>query len=490
MDNDPGVLPTQQRTEPTLYRGLGLMTATAVVVGNVIGSGIFLKPGNIAAEAGYFPLIIAVWVFGGVLCILGALCFGELAAMLPQAGGMYVYLRHAYGRWVAFLFGWTELVFVRPASIGALSIAFAGSLLKLLGVPAANASAQVVVSVGVILLITTINIIGVEWGGRVQMFTTVIKVVFLVLIALSPLLAWPFLGWTVNAANYVSSIPPRQATLSAQVGVVLLAVMWAYNGWHAITPLSEEVRDPQRTLPISLLGGVGVLMLLYVSANIAYHGVLSMEEMVSSGNNVAEQLLLRLAGRAGQVAMSAVIMCSTFGALNTDLLQAPRITLAMSRDRTFFPIFARVHRRFQTPTIAIFLTALMAVLLIVAVNGAKLFVQSWDLSTVTSALARRIIESLQRDSIFDLMTNFVIFAASVFYLLAVVALIVLRVKFPEWHRPYRTWGYPWVPLAFIASYVWFLVQVYASSPLESRVGLAFIAAGVPVFWLFRKRWAA
>ncbi|MCA9168091.1 MAG: amino acid permease [Planctomycetales bacterium] len=465
------------------------MTAIAVVVGNVIGSGIFLKPGNIAAEAGSFPLIIGVWLFGGALCILGALCFAELATMLPQAGGIYVYLRQAYGPLIAFLFGWTELFFVRPASVGALSVAFAGSFLRMLDRPNA-VTLQVTVSILLIILMTGINVAGVVWGGRVQLATTLIKVIFLLLIVLSPFVALPFLGWTVDAANYSSTVVPRQTSLSGQIGVVLLSVMWAYNGWHAVTPLSEEIHNPQRTIPISLLGGVGILIVLYVGANIAYHGVMSMEEMKLAGDHAAEQLLQRLAGRAGQLTMSAVIMCSTFGALNTDLLQAPRVTLAMGRDRTFFPVFARVHAGYRTPVIAIFLTSAMAICLIVAVNGAKLGVQSLNPESLTSPLLQRIVGSLADDSIFDLLTNFVIFAASVFYLLAVVALIILRVKHPEWERPYRTWGYPIVPILFIASYIWFLAQVYGSSPLESRTGLLFIAAGIPIYFGFRRRWLA
>jgi len=471
--------------EPRLLRALGPSMAIAVVVGNVIGAGIFLKPGNIAAESGHFPTIIGVWLFGGLLCLLGALCFAELAAMLPQAGGMYVYLRHAYGKLVAFLFGWTELFFVRPASVGALSVAFAGSLGLTLGLPDSSA-VQVTLSIALILLLTWINILGVIWGGRLQLLTTLIKVVFLAGVALAPVLAWPFIGWTVDLQNYASTVPPNQTSLPSQIGVVLLSVMWAYNGWHAITPLSEEVRDPQRTIPVSLLVGVGVLIVLYVSANITYHGVLSMSEMKLAGDHAAERLLSHLAGRAGQLTMSAVIMCSTFGALNTDLLQAPRVSLAMGRDRVFFPALAQVHAIYRTPVIAILTTSAMAIGLILVVHGGKWAIQGFDPTTIEGPLTRRILVSLNDDSIFDLLTNFVIFSASVFYLLAVVALMVLRVRRPEWPRPYRTWGYPVVPLLFIVSYIWFLSQVYASSPLESRVGVALIAAGVPVFLLCQR----
>ena len=458
----------------------------AVVVGNVIGSGIFLKPGNIAGESGSFPLIISMWVLGGVLCLLGALCFAELATMLPQAGGLYVYLREAYGQPVAFLFGWSEFLFSRPASISALAVAFIGSLALALGWNVSPLS-EVLLATILIGSMAWVNIIGVLWGGRLQMLTTVIKVLFLGLVAASPFVLFPWIGWTIETANYSSTVEPKQMLFVGQAGAALLAVMWAYNGWHGITPLAEEVRDPQRNIPIALFGGIGILIVLYVSANVTYHGVLSMSELSAAGDHGAERMLSKLAGRYGLAAMSVVIMCSTFGAINTNFLQAPRVIFAMGRDGVFFRALGSVHANYRTPAVAIVVKAIMAILLIVTVAIAKHFFREVNASELSWTLSERIVTSLQNDSMFELLTNFVIFTMSIFYMLTVLAVIVLRIRNPDMPRPYKTWGYPFVPIAFLVVYVWFLNQIYLSKPLESLTGLVLIGLGIPVFFAFKMR---
>ncbi|MBI2477441.1 MAG: APC family permease, partial [Planctomycetia bacterium] len=429
-DTDSAIA-SSAKSSPGLVRVLGPRIATAVVVGSVIGSGIFLKPGNIAGEAGHFGVIITVWVFGGLLCILGGLCFAELATMYPSAGGLYVYLREAYGSLVAFLFGWTEVFFGKPASNGALSVAFVGSFGLALGT-SFSPVVQVSMAIALIVVMAWVNIIGVLWGGRLQMVVTVVKVVFLALVAIVPFLLTPFANEAIDIANYSTTVTPRQPGLAAQVGVVLLAVTWAYNGWHGITPLAEEVRDPQRSIPISLFFGIGILIALYLAANFAYHGVLSMSEMTAAGDHAAELMLKKLFGQRGLTAMSAVIMCSTFGAINTNLLQAPRITFAMGRDDVFFRSLGTVHATFRTPVIAIAVMAAMSVALVLGVAVAKQLVidPSADAARETGAessdappqqLLPLIIASLRNDSLFSLLTNFVIFSASIFYMLGVLA---------------------------------------------------------------------
>jgi APA family basic amino acid/polyamine antiporter len=479
------VVPPPASAGPSLLRALGPITAISVVVGNVIGSGIFLKPGTIAAEGGRFPLIIGIWALGGVLCIFGALCIAELAAMLPRAGGLYVYLREAYGDTVAFLFGWTEALFSRPASIGALAVAFMGSFMLALGWKASDFTGVVLAS-ALILGLAAINIVGVVWGGGLQLATAIIKAGFLALMGLIPFVVDFFAPSTVSFGNYATEVQPRQASLSLQIGAVLLAVMWAYDGWHGITPLAEEVRSPQRTLPLALFGGIGILIVLYITANVAYHGVLTMNEMSAAGEHAAEHAMGKVAGHAGLKAVSLIILFSTFGAINSTLLQTPRITFAMGRDGLFFRSLGRVHANYRTPVISILLTSLVAIAMIIAAAVAKFLFHKVDAAGLSGELTRRVVLSLQQDSIFDLLTNFVIFSVSIFYLLAVLAVVILRIRRPDLERPYRTWGYPVVPVLFIAAYIWFLSQVYLGSPLESHTGLVIIALGLPVYFAYRK----
>jgi len=467
-----------------LKRELGARIAIAVVVGDVIGSGIFLKPGNIAADGGSFGLILGVWVLGGVLCVLGALCFAELATMFPEAGGLYVYMREAYGRLVAFLFGWTEVIFGKPAAIGALAVAFVGSLRLALKLEL-SPWVEVSLATCLIVFLAWVNILGVLWGGRMQLLTTVVKAGFLGLVGLLPFLLLPFVAESVHLSNYATTVEPRQTTLATQVGAILLAVMWAYNGWHGITPLSEEIREPQRNIPLALFAGIGILIVLYVGANIAYHGVLTMGEMKAAGNHAAEEMLHRLLGPAGLTAMSLVIMCSTFGAINSNLLQAPRVSFAMGRDSVFFRALGQVHATFRTPVPAIVLMAAMAILLVVLAALAKWLVRDMQVDSQARELLPRIMLGLKNGTIFDLLTNFVIFSASIFYMLGVLAVLVLRVRRPDAQRPYRTWGYPLTPILFLLVYAWFLVQVYASNAVESRTGVLLIACGVPVYFAYQ-----
>lgn len=478
-----GPLSPDMESRPGLLRVLGPGIAIAIVVGNVIGSGIYANPGKIAATAGDFQLILAAWVVGGVLCILGALCFAELAVMLPSAGGMYVYLREAYGRPVAFLFGWSEFVFGRPASIGALSVFFVSSLQ---GATGWNLSQWegILLSFGVIVAVAWINVLGVIWGGSIQGLVTAIKAGFLALIAALPFITPLFGGEGIDADNYRSTLTaasvestaadtPVETESSAQpasqakvFALVLLAVMWAYNGWHGITPIAEEVRDPQRNIPLALFGGIGLLILLYVGANVAYHGVLSMDEMAAEENQTRVGALMagRLVGPIGEKLVLLSFMLSALGAINSNLLLGPRVSFAMGRDDVFFRLLGRAHVNYRTPAAAIIVQALMGMALIV---GATLLVD--------------YVSGLRNTNVFGLLTDYVIFSGSIFYMLAVLAVLVLRVKHPDWERPYRTLGMPLTPIAYLVFYTWFLYYVFLGQPKESLIGLGLIAVGLPVY---------
>lgn len=463
----------QAPQRPVLLRALGPGTATAIVVGNVIGAGIFYKPGTIAAEAGDFQLIVIAWVIGGAVCLLGALSFAELAVMLPQAGGIYVYLREAFGKPVAFLFGWSEFLFSRPASTGALSVAFISSLSTALGWRAESVGLttfELSLALLLIAVMAWVNVMGVVWGGRVQSVTTLLKAGFLGIVGLSPFLLMIAGLYQIDFDNYTTTVTPRTESLGVRFGVVLLAVMWAYNGWHGITPVAEEIRDPQRNIPRALFAGVGILISLYLLANFAYHAILPMDQMAAAGTNASERAVGRMLGATGAVLMGTVIMCSTLGTVNSNLLISPRVPFAMGRDGVFFRQLGWVHVNYRTPAAAILVQATMAAVLVL-VSGVLV-----KMGTIS-----------RNNTVFDMLTDFVVFGASIFYLLAVVAVFVLRRKHPEWARPYRTWGYPVVPALFILFYLWFLTQVYIGKPFESQAGIALILIGFPVYWFgFRK----
>lgn len=469
-----------------LQRVLGPATAIAIVVGSVIGSGVFFKPGTIASAAGSFPLIISVWVLGGVLCMMGAFCFAELAAMYPQAGGLYVYLRETYGRLIAFLFGWSEVLLAKPAAIGALSVAFTDRLDILCGGGLSDWG-RIVIASAVILGLAVVNSLGVAWGGRVQLGMTILKAGLVVAVAALPFVLMPFLGTTIRLENYTSTAPPQYHGLAAQVGAVLLAVMWAYHGWHGITPLAEEIRDPQRNVPLGLIGGIGIVIVLYVSANISYHGMLSMSELQIAKQRGAEHMLMKLVGPAGQSVMAFIIMCSTLGAINSNVLETPRVAFAMGRDRVFFRSLGWVHATFHTPIAAILVTAFMSVGMLFSVAIAKQGVVGMDPKTLSGDLPRKFVDGLQQNTIFDLLTNFVVFASSIFHMLVVLAVFILRRRLPNVIRPYKTFGYPFVPAAFLVIYVWFMWQIYRGSPVEAHVGILLIALGVPAYWAYQ-RW--
>lgn len=483
---------------PQLVRALGTGAAIAVVVGNVIGSGIFLKPGQIAKDGGDLTLIFSGWALGGMLCILGALCLAELATMLPRAGGLYVYLREAYGKPVAFLYGWMEFLFGRPGSVGALAMAFAGSMALVLKIENPSTLLISTCAVTLIAIMTAVNFVGVVWGGRLQTATTVLKAGGVVFIALLPWIWSPSsvpsettpasvateVAQETEAATgeeAVAAAPARPESPWARFGLIMLAIMWAYHGWHGITPVAEEVREPHRNIPIALFGGIGLLIVLYLTANIAYHRVLSLDELAAAGDHGAEAMARRLLGDSGAAIISAVIMCSTFGAINSNMLLGPRITFAMGRDDVFFRQLGRVHLNFHTPATAIVVQALLASFLIGLGVVLKNYVAEMDPASFRWEVMARIVETLKHDSIFNMLTNFVVFGSSIFFLLTVLAVFVLRRKHPTWARPYRTWGYPWLPAIFLLCYVWFLAMVYQAKPLEARIGLLLILMGLPIY---------
>lgn len=478
-------------SRPELLRVLGLGIAMAMVVGNTIGSGIFRKPGLIAADADSFPLIIAGWIGGGLVCLAGALCFAELASMLPKAGGMYQYLKEAYGRPVGFLYAWSEFFFGTPASCGALAIMILETSAVLCGVQSGLSEfALVAGSILLILFVAAINVRGALWGGTVQGVTTVIKAGSVALIALSPFLLLLLGGTEFRFENFtshfdpaLSKLPteklaemqvPRYSTFPAKMAAIFLAVMWSYNGWDGVAPVAAEVRDPNRNIPRALFGGVGILILVYVGANVAYHGVLNMTELVETPQKTAQAMLGKQLAVFGSrwstlavSVLSLVIVISSFGAINSNLMQSPRVAYAMGSDGAFFRQLGQVHARYRTPTFAICTQATMASLMVIGARLSKYFVPA-----------------LKNRDLFDILTDYVIFSASVFQVLSVAGVLLLRRKHPEWPRPYRTWGYPLTPLFFMGFYLWFLPTAYQLESFSAQVAITLILLGIPAYYWY------
>ena len=473
--------PASQIAHKSLPRVLGLFDATALVVGSIIGSGIFLKVGKVdqALMAWGFLPIIGVWIFVGLVTLCGSLALAELAAMYPQAGGPYLYLREAYGRLPAFLWGWTEFWVVRTGSLGALACASVIYLDEFLrpardAAPPLGHTGQFIMALTIVVGLTAINIISTRWGAAVQNVATVVKVGFLALLIvlpfvmgkmntdhLSPLwVASP--EQTVSAVDVVpnSSDALPQRSFLAAMGLALIAVFWPYDGWINIAPVAEEIHEPQHNVPKALAIGIAVVVLVYVGANMSYHLVLSMPEVAKS-STLASDIFRVLFGEWGSKFAALGVCCSTFGAANSNLIAGPRIYFAASRDGLVPNFIQQVHPRFHTPANSILIQGIWTSILIIAFYT---------------------FSPTPKD-VFDLITDAVICAGLIFYSLAVGAVYVLRLRKPEAERPYKTWGYPFTPGLLIATYVIALVGTLIEQWDKLIWVLALIVAGV-VYYVF------
>ena len=455
LPDKPDNVPSTSHPD-TLPRLLGPFDAVTVVVGGIIGSGIFLKPAAIARQLDSLGLIIGVWVVVGLITLCGALALAELAAMLPQAGGPFVYLREAYGRLPAFLWGWTELWIIRAGSVGALATATVIYLNKLAPL---HRHGQEGLAIGIVLFLSIVNVVGTRWGAVVQNLTAVLKLGFLALLIVLPL--------AVSHTPAGETGPWWPETFSPSIwrglGLAMIAVMWAYDGWINIGPVAEEIRHPQRNVPFALALGMVTVIVVYVLANLAYHTVLPIAAIARS-EAVAADMCQALLGDVGGKLVALGVLCSTFGAANSNLLTGPRIYFAMARDGLLPAAISRVHPRWRTPANAIWLQAAWTIVLIVAAYAWK-------------------DDPLQA---FDALTDFVIFGGLVFYALAVGAVFVFRRRHPEWPRPYRATGYPFTPAIYLLGVSAALASMVYQEWVQSAAGAALILSGV-VFYYWAKK---
>jgi amino acid transporter len=440
----------------------------SIVVGTVIGSGIFLVPTTMINTVGSVTKVFAVWIVAGVLSLFGALTYAELAAMLPEAGGEYAYLREAYGPFWGFLYGWTQLSVAKSGSIATLSAGFYTYftvLIPALGKPVVVFPYHIgpdgslleihygqLVGIGLITVLASINYIGVRAGGGLQVFVTGLKMVLI-----GGVIAVGLFSGNGDFSHLAQSIPASAVGVSAFLGAMVSA-LWAYDGWNNVTMVSSEIKQPQKNLPKALVSGTLAVIVTYLLANCAYFYVLSPERVGKSQQLAADMMSVLYGPTAGRLVTVAVLI-SILAALNGSILSGARVPYAMARGGYFFKSIAKVHPRFHTPGNSII--ALCAWSSLVLLSG-------W----------------------YDQLYRFVIFGSWILYLLATASVFVLRKKRPELARPYRVVGYPWVPASFVLVGGLLLVNSLQTYPRESLMGLVLMVVGVPFYWHWRRRGAA
>jgi APA family basic amino acid/polyamine antiporter len=451
---NPALAPQTRDQSPagsmtTLPRAIGGLGSTAIVVGTIIGSGIFLVPHDIAQHVGSARTVMLVWIVGAVLSLAGALSLAELGAAMPEAGGIYIYLREAYGKLFAFLYGWAMLLVITSGSVATLAVAF--GIYGATFVPLSPLG-QKFVAASVIGVLTLINYIGVRKAAAVQTIFTAAK-----LAGLATIIGFAVFAGGTSSATVSQPLPTAETTLSS-FGVALISVLWAYEGWHMLSFNAGEVKNPGRVLPRSYFAGTLIVVAVYLGANLAYLRVFPLAVLADDRyQRVAAKTMEVLAGPRGATFVSALILCSIFGAVNGNVLGGPRAYFAMAHDGVFFASVGRVHPRFATPAQAIVIQGVWSIVL--AASGS-----------------------------FKQLYTYVIFTGWIFYGAATLAVIILRRKRPELERPYRVWGYPLLPIAFSLAALAIVANTLMRSPKEALMGVGLVLLGVPIYFLWT-RWA-
>ncbi len=450
---------TAPSTAATDYaRTLGTFDATMVVVGGIIGAGIFLNPAIVAQRVGSAGAVLAAWSLGGVIALVGAFCFAELGNRLPKAGGGYVYLREAFGPVPAFLYGWTQLLVINTGGVAAVAITFASYAANVTG--AGDASIKPV-AVAAIVLLSGINAAGVRFGSWVQNAFTILK-----LLALTVLVATGAWLWGTHGVTAAPEPGTGQGSVTVlAMGTALVAVLFAYGGWQMANNIAEEIREPERRLPRALVIGVLVVVLVYLSANAAYLGALGATGLAASTAPAADAMQAAF-GRPGGVLIAVGVACSTFGILNVFILAPPRIYRAMAQDGVFFESVSRLSPRTRTPVTGIWIQAVWAVVLTLSGTYAQLL-------------------------------DWVVFGDWIFFGLIVSTLLVYRRRDARGagpataadHATFRVPAHPLLPLVFTAAAAFVVVSSVVSNPRNALYGTALIAAGLPVFFAWRRRGA-
>jgi basic amino acid/polyamine antiporter, APA family len=465
---------TPTTTKSRLIRGLGLFAATSIVVGNVIGTGVFLKARVMTCNVGTPSMVIAVWVVAGLFSLAGALTYAEVAAMMPRTGGEYVFIREAYGPLSGFLYGWMRFFVSACGGQAAIAVAFAiffnivtrgvvGTnyfTLDLGGYQIAFGSVQLL-AIAAIFVVTLVNCAAVSIGGRIVSALTVLKVFLVAGVGLSAFLLAQG-DWTHFALSGASGACEGVGATArggiAGFGAAVIGALWAYNGWNELTYVAGEVKNPQRNLPLALLGGVGAVGVLYVFVNAAYFYVLTPAEVAGAptSSSAATEVLARFLGPTAGRVMAGAMAMSIFSTLLVGVLVCGRTPYAMARDGLFFRYLAHVSPRTSVPVRALLAQAVWASFLVLSGS-------------------------------FDTLTDYSIFAIIIFVALAASSIFVFRRRMPEADRPYHTWGYPVVPLLFLLMSALLIGNTLLATPRRALAGLGLLALGLPFYWYWSRQ---
>lgn len=457
---------TQDHQKRSLVRGLGPWDAILITIGSVLGSGVFITTGDIARVLPHGGLILLVWIVGGLLTLAGALTYAELGGMFPRAGGQYHFLKEAYGRFWGFLFGWAAFFVIMTGGIATLAVGFGeylGSYLPFFSTDHALFSVDLALFrwtvnggqlAGAICIafLTAVNYIGLREGTFLQNVVTVAKI--------GSIVGLGALGFFVEArVSTIDAItaPLPEGSLLAAFGVAMIAALWSYDGWYAATNMAGEMRRPARDLPIGIIGGTLAITGLYAIVNLVYIRALTVAEMGATGR-IGETAAEALFGPIGGRLITTAVLVSIFGCISATILYAARIYLPMAEDGSFFPMAARIHPRYRTPSACLVAQGIWAIVLTFSGSYEQLY-------------------------------TYVVFAVVLFHAATGFAVLLLRRTRPDAERPYRTWGYPWVPILFVVLSLILVVNTLVEKPVESLVGVLILALGIPayIFWQKQKK---
>lgn len=439
----------ETRSPAELVRTLGLRDVLLLTIGSVIGSGIFLVPGSVLRQVDGFVLpALLVWLLGGFLSLLGALTYGELGAMKPAAGGLYVYLRDCFGRFPAFLFGWTLFFVISTGSVATLAVAFTAYLGEI--VPLSPVLAKLT-AVLMIALVAAVNIIGTRKSSDLQNWTTVIKVTGILVMSVVLL----SLGNGFTGSGPVLWPGALTGSFASNFGLAMIGVLWAYEGWQFVSYCAGETRDPHRNFPLGLLAGTATLVVIYIAANTGYLAALG-PAGVATSMTLAATSVATVVGPAAAKLVAVIILISIFSAANSILLTAPRVHYAMARDGLFFRKLAGIHPRFRTPAYAI-------------AAGA-----AWSAVLASTGT-------------FEQLLTYVVFIGWIFYALAAASVFVYRERMPDAVRPFRVPFYPVTPLLFIVAAGALVVNTVVSQPGLAAIGLGIVLLGAPAYFIWRRK---